>query len=391
MKILIVAPRIPYPIEKGDKLRLFNQIRYLSRSHQVIVVGLTETKNSDISELTRCCSAVYPIYLPKSRIVFNVIRGPGRQLPIQVAYFYSRRIKSQIHQIIFQHNPDVIYTQLIRSSMYTRGLPFPKVIDFMDCFSLNTERRARQSSGISRWFWQWESHQVRKFEKHCFFDYDAQVIISEFDRAAMPLHAKHRMFVIPNGIDTGFYQPQTGFPGTVDILFAGNMGYYPNIKAAQYLVEEIKPLVARSLRWQIAGARPDAKVSRLQRKGVEVTGWVEDLRQAYANAKLFVAPIWEGAGLQNKILEAMAMGLPTITTPVVNNSINGEPGKHLLIAKNPAEFSKAILTLLDDRDYYREIAENGRNFVRNHYQWDLFNEQLENVLIHVSKPNQAGN
>lgn len=389
MKILIVAPRIPFPIEKGDKLRLFHQIQFLSQHHEIILIGLTESPDDDLSPLKQWCSAVHPIQLKKWQIVLNLVRAPGRGLPIQVGYFYSRHIKSQIQQIIFKHNPDVIYTQLIRSAMYTRNLPFPKVIDFMDCFSLNTERRAKQSSLAERWFWHWESRQVRRFEKHCFFDYDAQVIISEFDRLAMPLHAKHRMQVIPNGIDTAYYQPRPSVTKRVDVLFAGNMGYYPNIKAAQYLIGEIKPLITNKMRWQIAGARPDPKVKRLAAPDIEVTGWIEDIRSSYAEARLFVAPIWEGAGLQNKILEAMSMGLPTITTPTVNNSIQGIPGQHLMVAQNPAEFRDAIRTLLEDEAYYLQIAENGRNFVRNHYQWNLFNEQLENLLVHVGQSNES--
>lgn len=143
------------------------------------------------------------------------------------------------------------------------------------------------------------------------------------------------------------------------------------------------------MRWQIAGARPDPKVKRLAAPDIEVTGWIEDIRSSYAEARLFVAPIWEGAGLQNKILEAMSMGLPTITTPTVNNSIQGIPGQHLMVAQNPAEFRDAIRTLLEDEAYYLQIAENGRNFVRNHYQWNLFNEQLENLLVHVGQSNES--
>lgn len=389
MKILIVAPRIPFPIEKGDKLRLFHQIRFLSQRHEIVLVGLTESPDDNLKPLLQICSAVYPIFLEKWRIAVNLLRAPGRGLPMQVGYFYSRQIKSQIQQIIFKHNPDVIYTQLIRSAMYTRNLPFPKVIDFMDCFSLNTERRAKQSSLLDRWSWHWEGRQVRRFEKHCFFDYDAQVIISEFDRSSMPLHGKHRMHVIPNGIDTEYYQPQSKASKRVDVLFAGNMGYYPNIKAAQYLIQEIKPLIRESYRWQIAGARPDPKVRRLAAPDIEITGWVEDIRTAYAEAKLFVAPIREGAGLQNKILEAMSMGVPTITTPTVNNSINGIPGEHLILAETPEEFKDAICRLLEDGAYYLQIAENGRNFVRNHYQWNLFNEKLENLLVHVGQSNES--
>ncbi len=386
VKIAIVAPRFPYPIEKGDKLRLYHQIKGLAQNHQIFLFCVSDVPISkpDKRHLLQYCQKIYLFNLSKLQIIGNLLRGFYTSLPFQVAYFYSRKVKSEIQEKILKHNPDVVFTQLIRSAPYTRALPYYKVIDYMDCFSLNTIRRTESSPWYQQWFWKWEVSKVKKFEKSILFDYDQQCIISGYDRSQLPLLSKDRVRVIPNGIDLQYFN-STSVPETLDdkfdLLFAGNLGYYPNVKAAQFLLKHILTSLPKHIKLCLAGARPH-KSLRVHSDRVLVTGWVEDIRGYYRNAKLFVAPIFEGAGLQNKILEAMALGIPCITTSIVNNSIKAKAGAHLLIADTADEFIMQINYLLENPDKRQRIADEAIKFVVNHYNWNLFNARLEKLLTH---------
>ena len=383
MKLLVITSRFPYPLEKGDKLRIFHQLEYLSRDNQIILISLSDTKisteNREVVE--QLCEKVHILHFTKWQIVWQLMIGFMKGLPIQVSYFFNNRIKDKVNRIVLEESPDHIYCQLIRVAEYVRNLPFYKSIDLMDCFSLSTGRRAQKSPWYLRWFFLWEKKKVRSYEKSVFFDFNHHFVISEHDKEAFDFHSKSLIKVIPNGLDQTKFEPIVPAPRKeYDLVFAGNMGYYPNVEAAVYLVEKIMPLLPKSVNLLIAGARPNRKVASLGSSRVTVSGWVEDIRVAYQSGRIFLAPIFEGAGLQNKVLEAMSLEVPCIISPIVNNGINAIAGKHLLVASNPKEFAEKIIQLLENNQLQTELISEGKQFVENQYNWDLFNQKLESIL-----------
>ncbi|MBC8085151.1 MAG: glycosyltransferase, partial [Hymenobacter sp.] len=189
--------------------------------------------------------------------------------------------------------------------------------------------------------------------------------------------------VVRNGIDTGFFQPRPA-SATHDLLFCGNMNYHPNVDAAGFLALEILPLVRRThpaARLLIAGTSPAPRVLALASEAVTVSGWVEDIRDAYAAARVFVAPMRVGTGLQNKLLEAMAMERPSVTTPLANNALHGRPGQDLLVGESAAELAAGISSLLDDAEAAARLGTRGRLFVREHYDWEASTNQLEALFL----------
>jgi len=159
------------------------------------------------------------------------------------------------------------------------------------------------------------------------------------------------------------------------------MGYLPNVKACEYLINDLN--LHKKYRVLIAGARPDKRVKLLKQKNVTITGWVDDVRTEYARSKVFVAPLWSGTGQQNKILEAMAMGLPCVTTKEVNNAIGARNGREILIANNKEEFSLAIEKLLSNESLYQNIKKEGLRFVKNSYSWAHNVNTLESIFKKV--------
>ncbi len=411
MKIFILLSRFPYPLEKGDKLRAYNQIRSLSQKHEIHLCALSDVKieKSEFEELTKYCTTIKALYIPKNYRLGNLFRSIFNGLPFQVGYFYNKKIKTIIHEYITKIKPDLIYSQLIRVSEYTKDLKdYPKVLDYMDAFSKGIERRIEKEPFFMRPIFRFELRRLLRYEKYIFKFFDVKTIISTQDRGAMPHGHREEIKVIPNGVDLNYFHPfqkqkqseerenEDNSPlergqGCVayDILFCGNMGYPPNIFSAEYLAKKVVPLLIKQkpdLKVLIAGANPSKRVKALQSSHIDIQGWVDDIRETYWNSGIFVAPMEMSIGLQNKLLEAMAMRVPVVTSTLANNAIGAIPNESVLIANSSTEYAEKIMWLLNNPKEAEGIAENALKFVRNNYSWDAINEKLSRIFEELQKP-----
>ena len=385
MKIFVLLSRFPYPLEKGDKLRAFHQIKELSKNHEIILCALSDEKVSkeSIQILSVYCSEIKVIRLYKLGIYFKLL---WKQLfsnqSIQVAYFYNNKAQKVIDNLLQKHQPNHIYCQLIRVTEYVRKRDIPKTLDYMDALARGMERRVEEAPFYLRWFLKSETTRLKRYEHFILDDFDNATIISEQDKELIVNIKNDNIVVVPNGVDYQTYQ-QIEIEKSYDLIFTGNMAYPPNVDSAVYLVNEIMPLV-----WQqkpktklvIVGAKPDAKVKKLSSKNIVVTGWVDDISEYYAKSKIFVAPMQIGTGLQNKLLEAMAMNLPCITSNLANNALNAEPNKSVLIGENPNDYANHVVQLLDNKDLCQNIADNGFQFVKENYTWQGSTAILEKII-----------
>lgn len=386
MKILVVTPRFPYPLEKGDKLRAFHQIRHLAPDHEVILVSLTtdEVPAEDQARLRPFCSEIHLLRRGRSTLARGVLRAARSGRPLQVGYFDDPQALERVRDLVGRTRPDVVYCQLIRAAAYGRDLPVRTVIDYQDAFSAIARRRADESAVGLRQGLRLEAARIARYEREVFDWFDGHLIITAQDRDLLEFPERDRIEAIPNGVDTEFFHPpEDGVEPAHDVCFVGNLGYQPNVHASQFLVNEVLP----SLRARrpgasvlLAGARPARSVLRLEGPGVTVHGWVDDIRTAYAAGRVMVAPLFTGAGQQNKILEAMAMGTPCVTSSLVNNAIGAEPGREILIARTGAEFAEQAAALLADPARADELSRNALRFVRSTYSWPSVVSRLEQVL-----------
>lgn len=385
MKLLVVTSRFPYPIERGDKLRAFHQIRQLATRHEVVLVALSEqpVPPDDLAKLTELCERVHVVQRSRLTTLRSLAVAALRGEPLQVGYFQSPRVLAEVRSIIERERPDHVYCQLVRTAEFGRDLPCPTTIDYQDAFSAAARRRADQAVVGLRQVLRREARSVARYEAEAYAWFDRHVIITEQDRDLLEFPAAEKIEVLPNGVDTDFFHPGEPVGERRDLLFVGNMGYPPNIAAATTLATEILPLVRRErpdTDLLIAGARPARSVQRLAGDGIEVTGWMDDIRTGYRRGRILVAPLSIGAGQQNKILEAMAMGVPCVTTELVNNAIGAAPDREVRIAATPAEFAQHALALLRSPELQREQAERALEFVRSRYSWDAVGDQLDAVL-----------
>jgi glycosyltransferase involved in cell wall biosynthesis len=259
------------------------------------------------------------------------------------------------------------------------------VLEYQDAFSSITRRRAENASFLTRLPLRVEADRIGRFERQAQGWFDASCIISEQDRDRLPVPDPSAVQVLRNGVDTEHFSSPDVKPldVTADICFVGNMGYRPNVRAAAVLVDEIQPRLT-ALRGRttilLSGARPARSVRRLAGPDVTVTGWVDDVRRPYLSGSVMVAPLFTGGGQQNKVLEAMAVGVPCVTSGVVNNAIGAEPGTEIVIADDAAEFAARTADLLADPESRRRIGSAGQRFVRDRYGWRATADRLERIL-----------
>ena len=382
MKIFVLLPRIPYPLEKGDKLRAFNQIKQLAKNNEVVLCALND-KNIDeqkaFQALQPYCSSINFIKLSKPRILFGMVRAFLKGLPMQCGYFYNRKAAKKVDALIEKHQPDILYGQLVRVAEYIRHKNTPKAIDYQDVFSYGMKRRRDIASWITRPVFNMEYQRLCRYEAKVFDEFDVKTIISKPDRDLIPHPKKDEILIIPNGVDHEFFKPQQQ-EKRYDIVFTGNMSYAPNVNAVDYLANEILPLVWKQVpeaKMYIAGATPDPKVRKAASDRIIISGWLDDIRDAYAQSRVFIAPMRIGTGLQNKLLEAMSMGLPAITTPLANASLGAKPDEEILVGSNAEELARHIITLLTNTDKASQIAQAGFDFTNRVYDWGKTTEKLE--------------
>ena len=384
MKLFVILSRVPYPLEKGDKLRAFNQIKELSKKHEIYLCALNDhaLHPDAMSILSAYCKEIHIFSITKWSILVNCIRFFFNGKPIQCGYFYRKSIHKKVNRLIKKIQPDHIYSQLIRTAEYVKKQKIKKTLDYQDAFSKGVHRMMEKAPFWKRLILSMEYKRLLRYEKDVFKYFNNKTIITRVDQIFIQHPAAKSIAVVPNGVDLSVF---TSFPKEkkYDLIFTGNFSYVPNIDAAVFLVEDILPLLKErhpNIRIALCGANPSVKVAALQGENVEVTGWVDDIRTYYAQSRIFIAPMRLGTGLQNKLLEAMAMKLPCITSPLASNPLNADKGKNIIVCNSILGYVDAVDMLLSQPVFYQEIAENGCCFVKQNYNWEYTTTILENLI-----------
>lgn len=389
MKLLVVLPRFPYPLDKGDKLRAFHQIKQLSANNDIYLFALSHDNvpPDAIRQMQPYCKDIRIAKLSKLAAAARALCSLLCRRSLQIGYWSSSRAIRQCLDFEALVRPDVAYLQMVRTLPLGLRLASPKVLDFQDALSMNLQRRMAGHNALRLFVENFEFKMLRSAEYDACSSFNGLTIISEVDAEALPQPRGTHINIVRNGVDFDFFHPQA-IEKRYDIVFCGNMQYNPNIDASRFLVDEVMPLVWRSRPEAsvcLAGATPTAAVRRLSGPHVTVTGSVPDIRPYYAQSRLFIAPMRLGSGLQNKLLEAMAMGIPCITTPLANAALGATPDTHLLLGNNPAQLAQAILRLLDDEQLRSRLAANASAFVHQNFSWQAATKPLETILLNAKK------
>ncbi|MBN2746833.1 MAG: glycosyltransferase, partial [Bacteroidales bacterium] len=220
------------------------------------------------------------------------------------------------------------------------------------------------------------------YESMVFERFPNRILITETDRDIFPHPDRNQISIVPNGVDLEYFKPNQSLK-THDIIFAGNMNYPPNVDAVLFLLNDIMPIVWKrkpQTKVLIAGANPAASIRQKASDLVEITGWVDDISEAYSSARIFVAPMRIGTGLQNKLLEAMASGLPCITSPLAFRPLKATKNIDVLVAETADDYANLIVELIDNHIFWEICSLQGRKFVEKNYSWKTVGNQLNDLF-----------
>ncbi len=383
MKLLFLTSRFPYPLEKGDKLRAYYFIKYLSTKHDIYLFAINENipDQNLIDELAPFCKKIEVVKISKLQSLANLIKAIFQfKIPYQTAYFTSHNAQNKLIAYAKENKPDAVFCHLIRMGEYIKYLSLENsILDFMDTFSIGMKRYAENGNLLIRIPAKIEYRRLLKYENKLFDLFKHKIIISSQDQSYIPHPNNTTIQIIPNGVDADFYQNKSS-EKKHDLLFIGNLSYAPNIYAINYAAEHIMPQL-KSLTLAIVGATPNREIFKLQSANIKIIGWVDDSRDAYNESKIMIAPMFISIGLQNKILQAMSMEIPCVITSMANNALGAIAEKEVLIADTPEEFITQINRLLSDHFLYESITTNGRKFILKNFNWTENVEKINQLLM----------
>ncbi|MSQ46647.1 MAG: glycosyltransferase [Ignavibacteria bacterium] len=386
MKILFITSRIPYPLFRGDKLRVYNLIRNLSKSNEIILLSFVENKSEYElqNELAKYCTRIELIYLPVWKSVINSVLGFFSKLPIQVKYYNSKKMNTLVQNVIQEEKPDLIHTHLIRMAPYTFDIDHQKkVIDLTDAVSLYLKRFQKLTKNpFLKLFLLIEKNRMYKYEK-IIQKYDRAFVCSEIDKEyLLSRNPKLKINLVYNGIELENYKTKKHIKRLNSIIFTGNMSYYPNSDAVEYFVKEIFPqilLKVPSAKFYIVGQNPSSKIIKMKSQNIIVTGFVKDICSEYLKSDIAVSPIRYGAGTLTKILESTSLGIPVIATPIGSLGLNLQHNKEILIANSKEEFADYVVKLLNSKKERERIGNNGKKKVRDLYGLGKITNDLNKI------------
>jgi sugar transferase (PEP-CTERM/EpsH1 system associated) len=393
LRVLFISPYLPSLI----RVRPYNLIQALAeRGHHVTLLAL-EPPGEDrkgVDTLRGCCARIQTVGLPRWRTLWNGLRAVPSRTPFQAAYSRSPQMSALIRQIQAEEHFDVVHVEHLRGAELSREVDrLPIVFDSVDSIALLFEQVSQSGpTWRSRLMARLDLERTRYFEGHLLQRYARVLATSPRDQEALaqmtdtPEDAD-RLVVLPNGVDLDYFSPLSLARDPATIVFSGKMSYHANVAAALDLARQVMPHVwaqSPAARLVIAGKDPTPELQGLAADPrITVTGSVPDLRPYLAQATLAVTPIRYGVGIQNKVLEAMAMATPVVSTPQAVSALQLEPGRDALIAETPERIAEAILSLLCDAALRQPIGQAGRRYVETHHDWNVIAGTLEEIYREV--------
>jgi len=394
MKIVVVAPRLPYPLDKGDRLTVFHLLKFFSQRHELSLICFREPKQDPawVGQFAPYCARIEVIPLRRSQAYVNCLTGLWGRTPLQLRYYFDSRMHRVVRKVVEETRPDLLYAHLIRMGQYIEPYPsLARVVAMNVSMTLNHQRLAEHTSGLSKAMHFVEYRKMRVYEGDFAARFDRVLLISKYDLDAIEQRVPLKNVLLnPHGVDCQHFTPDSSVPKiTNSLIFTGNMRYAPNVDAARYFFREVLPLVRRQVpdaTLFIVGADPAPAVQALASDpAVHVTGRVSDIRPFMNRAVVAIAPIRIGAGLQNKVLEGLSMGLPMVVTGVANEGIQAVDGEHLLVGETATDLADRIIRLLKERELRERLSVAARQFIAENWSWEKHFAHLETMFLELVK------
>ncbi len=407
MKILFVAHRIPYPPDKGDKIRSYQVLKYLASRHEVFLACLIDDDRDlrAVEELRRLVPNLHYERLHPWRQRLHMLRALITGKPLTVLHFYSPAFHAQLKTFVKERKFDALFVYSSNMADYVQGLQIPvRVIDFCDLDSEKFKQYAEMSKLPFSWLYRLEGKRLAAYEKQAAAYFDHVIFIGSEEKRLFERNGFNgKLMLMSNGVDFDRYYgrelparqpsaPAAPPGGKPYLLFTGAMDYIPNIDAAYWFAREVFPklkMILPELLFYIIGGNPVRKIRKLHhpKAGIIVTGYLDDVRPYIKSAQVFVAPMRIARGMQTKILEAMACGVPVVTSPAAARGIGARAGEHVLVAESVGEYVRQTLQLLLNKKIHARLRRRAFEFLQEKFSWEqnlnLLDMLLENNRRHL--------
>ncbi|MDM8528220.1 glycosyltransferase [Anaerolineales bacterium HSG24] len=386
LHILFISPYLPSMI----RVRPYNFLKYLAQhQHKITLVALEPSgeDQSGLVELRRWCHQVHLVTLPRWRPFWNALSALPSRTPLQAAYSRSPEMTARLKQLQQQNQFDVVHVEHLRGAELSQAInDIPVVFDSVDSITLLFERVLAAGPNLKSRFLAWlDLSRTRHYEGRLQEKFKRVLVTSPLDREALERISSNkngdRLVVLPNGVDLDYFQPMDLERAPSTVIFTGKMSYHANIAAGLDLATKVMPLVWQDMptaKLVIAGKDPSAELRALTSDSrIDVTGTVPDLRPYLAQATIAVTPIRYGVGIQNKVLEAMAMATPVVSSPQAVSALQLKAEEDVMVAEKPPEMAQAIIKLFNNPTRQQQIGQAGRTYVETHHDWNMAAKRLD--------------
>lgn len=384
MRILFVTPYVP----SHARIRPLAFIRTLAQhGHQVHLVCLLQPAHEEkfLREVTPYCAQVTPVRLDGMKPILRAFASLPTSTPLSVAYCQVPAVKDTVNRVAQNNSIDLIHTEFIRAAPFTQNFEgLPKVFDCVDSLTL-TYRRSLEAKHISpgqRLVSLFEWVKMRSYERKTIAQFDRVIISSPADRNLLN-SSQTPIEVVPNGVDTEYFAYYSGSRPPCSLVFVGKMSYYVNVASILWFAKEVLPIIKSEfpeIKLTIVGRDPIKSVTALSANpAITVTGTVPDVRPFLSASTVSICPMVSGGGIQNKLLEAMANGVPAVATTIATQALSARAGIDLMIADTHTQFADQVMNLLRDSQKRIELAKNGRHYVEKNHSWP----EIGQILLHI--------
>lgn len=391
MKVLMLTQVLPYPPDSGPKVKTYNMVKYLSQNHDLTLASFVRgDQTGEVEYLKQFCQAVYPVPIRRTR--FNdglaLIDSLVTSTPWFIARDNTREMRELLTDLCQKENFDIVHADQLNMAQYARRIPeAARILDAHNALWLLYRRLAQTTHNF--WMGQFlerEWRLMKRYEGAVCRTFDAVLAVSEADKTALQeaSNGQGNLMVAPIAVDPEEVQLIPRVPQADHILHIGTMFWPPNVDGVLWFLREIYPIIQRArpgVHFDIVGARPPKEIIEFghRQEGVTVTGYVKEPGEYLKKTGVMVVPLLAGGGMRVKILEALAEGLPIVTTSIGCEGIAVENGRHLLVADSPQEFAQATLRLLEDRAFANTLARNGRELIEKDYDYHTAYRQVNLV------------
>lgn len=382
--ILYLVHRLPYPPNKGDKVRSFHLLKHLAAKHRVFLGTFVDDPDDiqHIETVRQYCSATYVANLNPRLAKVRSLNGLLAGEPLTLRYYRDARLQKWVDQICRSEKIDAAVVFCSAMSQYIDHLPrLPRVIDFVDVDSAKWTQYAPDHRWPMSWLYRREGKSLLNYERQIAATAERSFFVTEAEVALFSKLAPEcsvRVEAVCNGVDADYFSPDERLPALyprdeIPVVFTGAMDYHPNIDAVRWFATAILPKLTQrwpKLRFYVVGRSPTPEVLALADANTTVTGTVPDVRPYLQHAAIVVAPLRIARGIQNKILEAMAMARPVIASTECAGAVDAVPGEELLHASTPDDYISEIERLLDSPGLGATIGHRARQRVLARYSWE---------------------